>query len=242
MEDVVRSMNEKSDNQLWILFVMILFVIGVWLGSYWYIENHYPIYDVKGQVGDMFGAINALFSGLAFAGLIYAIYLQNKELKLQKEELWKTQEIAEEQEKALRSQAESQNLAVFQASFTQMLEIHFRLMDSYSKNEINGSQHFNASLVNACELGLNEMESYVMERWDARLLNHLHHIANIVGLVLIEFPNDIKRQDLYISRLVCSLSYYLCLFITKASGLEYYKGIQSELELLSVYIERHISI
>lgn len=35
----------------------------------------------------MFGAVNALFSGLAFAGIIYTIFLQKEELALQREEL-----------------------------------------------------------------------------------------------------------------------------------------------------------
>jgi hypothetical protein len=38
----------------------------------------------RGSFGDMFGAANALFSGFAFAGVIYAILLQRQELKLQR--------------------------------------------------------------------------------------------------------------------------------------------------------------
>lgn len=41
----------------------------------------------RGTFGDMFGAVNALFSGLAFAGIIYTITLQRQELSLQREEL-----------------------------------------------------------------------------------------------------------------------------------------------------------
>jgi len=40
-----------------------------------------------GVFGDQFGSVNALFSGLAFAGVIYAVILQSKELELQREEL-----------------------------------------------------------------------------------------------------------------------------------------------------------
>ena len=40
-----------------------------------------------GQFGDMFGALNSLFSGLAFAGVVLAIVLQSNELKLQRKEL-----------------------------------------------------------------------------------------------------------------------------------------------------------
>jgi hypothetical protein len=43
--------------------------------------------ESPGEFGDMFGAINALFSGLALAGVIIAILLQRSELRLQREEL-----------------------------------------------------------------------------------------------------------------------------------------------------------
>ena len=46
-----------------------------------------PDWQTRGQVGDSFGALNALFSGLAFAGLIATILLQSKELALQRKEL-----------------------------------------------------------------------------------------------------------------------------------------------------------
>ena len=40
-----------------------------------------------GQVGDKYGSVNALFSGLAFTGLIVTIFLQRRELKQNTEEL-----------------------------------------------------------------------------------------------------------------------------------------------------------
>ena len=43
--------------------------------------------DVRGQFGDIFGGVNALFTGLAFAGVIYTILLQRRELELQRQEL-----------------------------------------------------------------------------------------------------------------------------------------------------------
>src|SRR5687768_14058386 len=44
-------------------------------------------WSMRGQFGDMFGAVNALFSGLAFAGIIYTILLQREELEAQRKEL-----------------------------------------------------------------------------------------------------------------------------------------------------------
>ncbi len=44
----------------------------------------------QGQFGDLFGGINALFSGLALAGVVTAVILQSHELQLQRTELTKT--------------------------------------------------------------------------------------------------------------------------------------------------------
>lgn len=58
-----------------------LLILATWWGSgFWINKNINP--DYRGIVGDMFGAVNALFSGLAFAGLIYTITVQRKELSL----------------------------------------------------------------------------------------------------------------------------------------------------------------
>jgi G3E family GTPase len=35
----------------------------------------------RGQFGDLFGAVNAFFTGLAFAGVIFTIFLQRRELE-----------------------------------------------------------------------------------------------------------------------------------------------------------------
>lgn len=61
--------------------VVILIVTGI--GILWVSDD----LAKAGQFGDMFGGANALFSGLAFVGVIYAILLQSKELELQREEL-----------------------------------------------------------------------------------------------------------------------------------------------------------
>ena len=46
--------------------------------------------DSTALIGDSFGLLNTLFSGLAFAGVIITILLQREELKLQREELAKS--------------------------------------------------------------------------------------------------------------------------------------------------------
>ena len=70
----------------------------------------------RGAFGDSFGVVNALFSGLAFAGVIFAILLQKKELELQR--------IAIEGEKKA---FQKQN---FESSFFQLLTIHNDVVNS----------------------------------------------------------------------------------------------------------------
>lgn len=63
------------------------FLITMWLATPFFLSCLYPDMASRGQFGDMFGAINALFSGLALLGTIYAVILQQRELELQREEL-----------------------------------------------------------------------------------------------------------------------------------------------------------
>ena len=74
--------------------------------------------ESRGQFGDMFGAVNSLFSALAFAGVLLAIILQRQELQLQRQELLLSRQelkrAAQAQEKsqeALAAQLEVQSLA-----------------------------------------------------------------------------------------------------------------------------------
>jgi hypothetical protein len=56
----------------------------------------------------MFGAVNALFSALAFAGVIYAMLQQQKELRYQFEELQDSRKAMQQAAKAHERTAESQ--------------------------------------------------------------------------------------------------------------------------------------
>lgn len=58
-------------------------VVALW-GLSWLMISLWDVPDQAGTFGDMFGAINALFSGLAFAGLIITILLQREDISIQR--------------------------------------------------------------------------------------------------------------------------------------------------------------
>jgi hypothetical protein len=90
------------------IFLAIVLTLWVTLG-YVLPTNIFAKPDQRGQFGDMFGAVNSLFSALAFAGVIYTILLQRQELALQREELEQTR--AELARAASAQEAATGNLA-----------------------------------------------------------------------------------------------------------------------------------
>lgn len=65
-------------------------IISTWAISGLIIYYSFNDSSDRGTFGDMFGAINALFSGLALFGVIVTILIQQKELHLQRKELTET--------------------------------------------------------------------------------------------------------------------------------------------------------
>lgn len=71
-------------------------IASVWLATGPVLAWLWPNLAERGQVGDSFGALNALFSGLALGGVIVAVVLQSRELELQRDELKKSVEAQKE--------------------------------------------------------------------------------------------------------------------------------------------------
>lgn len=99
--------------------IVALLVVSIWAGSFAVISKLLDSWETRGQFGDLFGAVNALFSGLAFAGLIYTVLLQRHELALQREELKLQREEMAKSRGELARQADIQR-AQFSAAVAQL--------------------------------------------------------------------------------------------------------------------------
>ena len=113
--------------------VIVLFLLNMSL----ILVNKDPTW--RGTFGDQFGAVNALFSGLAFAGLIYTIILQRRDLelqrndlKLQREELALTRKEMEEQTAEFEKQNETLRIQRFENTFFNMLSQFQEVVNSLS--------------------------------------------------------------------------------------------------------------
>jgi len=120
-----------------ILIILFITVFILWILNPIIIGYIYPDMEKRGQAGDLFGAVNSLFSGLAFAGIIWSLRLQQTQLEMQKEELklQREEQIAARKELAgqkeqLQQQSETFDLQRFENSFFSLLNLHKK----YQKN------------------------------------------------------------------------------------------------------------
>lgn len=78
----------KTAKDIFLYLLIVGLVVFIWLATSKWIDmtvvsgtdTDQVLAAVKGQFGDKFGAANALFSGLAFAGIIITLLLQRRDL------------------------------------------------------------------------------------------------------------------------------------------------------------------
>lgn len=139
---------ELPDRKLWAwLVVGGIAVVAVWL-AVTYLFVPYVTVDApsSGATGDIFGGVNALFSGLAFGGLIVTLVLQRDELRAQRNELRLTRIELRGQAAALSAQERAVTKQTLEATFLRLMELHTRTVDSFGMQELvhgRGSGLFN---------------------------------------------------------------------------------------------------
>lgn len=126
--------NEVNDDKMKTLYILLGLVFIIWTTSYilifLFIEK-----DRHGTFGDTFGAINSLFSGLAFAGIIYTILLQRKELELQRQELRETRKELERAANAQESSGQQLKRQAENLKMTAKLNALSTLVNFYNDRE-----------------------------------------------------------------------------------------------------------
>lgn len=159
---------------------IVLFVVCLWVFFPFVLWIFYPSLQDRGQFGDSYAVVNTLFSGLAFGGVVYALILQRRELRLQRREL---KEARIQYARSARALEESQGEAVKARSanvFFHIMEILQSLRPKWHRLYALSKDHHEwtpeeialADLVSVnlqyvsylCMSGFID-DSYVMEGW-----------------------------------------------------------------------------
>lgn len=98
-----------NKNLVWVMLGGVVFLFLLNLCLIWGIDDP----NWRGTFGDQFGAVNALFSGLAFTGLIYTIILQRRDLEIQRNDL----RLQRDELKQTRKEFEEQNMTMKRQRF-----------------------------------------------------------------------------------------------------------------------------
>lgn len=87
-EDKETKREKRSLQAGTTLFIALLVAtVVIWGLSAIIIFYYGDTWEARGTMGDMFGAVNALFSGLAFAAILFTILLQREEIKMNRGEI-----------------------------------------------------------------------------------------------------------------------------------------------------------
>jgi hypothetical protein len=117
-----REASRIKYSRLWLYLGL---VIALW-GLSWLLivkSDSLSSWAYREQFGGMFGAVSSLFSGLAFAGLIFTIQLQKEELRLTRTEV-------RDQTRWIERQARTLEIQAFRDMFFQMLRVQMAIVEA----------------------------------------------------------------------------------------------------------------
>lgn len=118
--------------------LLAVFIIGaIWLFVPRLMQTLFPLYAIAregpattnpdvsnlGAFGDVFGAINALFTGATLAFLFFSVWNQRYELKLLRQEQAENRKVMQQQEEHMKAQAFALRAQVDNAMFSTLLSV-----------------------------------------------------------------------------------------------------------------------
>lgn len=227
--------NEKTDKggintkkwTKWVFIIVLVLYLGYFSVMCWLFPGNL---EKRGQFGDMFGALGALFSGLAFAGLIITIMQQREDLKnqrdeinlqredleaqtealrLQKEEIAQTNEELKSQRKEMEEQNKTIMLQRFENTFFNMLNLQMNIFEKVryqtTGNVVCGEEAirhiFSRFRASITNLDVNNI-------YFGELDHYNRHLAQILKLIdQTDFLSKAEKYN-YVGLLTSHMSYY----------------------------------
>lgn len=138
----------------------------------------YHNWEICGTFGDQFGAVNALFSGLAFLGLIYTIKQQSEDLHLQKEEL-----------RTMNDEAKKQR---FESTFFSMMQLQQQIVADMSAREYMPHIKYNSKREYETTHETHDFTGRNMFYYSFCVCDHVPSDLNLVGI-----PHRGMREIIY---------------------------------------------
>lgn len=164
--------------------LIVMVIIFLWGASWYFIPTWYGKTELEaGTFGDMFGAVNALFSGLAFAGLIYTILLQREDLKIQRKSFDNQFKELQHQVENTKRQLELTKYQSYQDTLRYLFQVKAKAIENikyYKWDEESGHVKLNRSGYDFIDLFYQAEESNIQKNSTEK---------NIIFLDIFKFIN-----------------------------------------------------
>ena len=247
-EETPKKFWDIENFKMWIVIISVI-LIAFYLSVYLCINNA----GDRGTFGDTFGAVNALFSGLAFAGMYVALTLQRKEFKLQREEFEKNTDALksqkeemtnqkkelEQQKKIMAEQLKLAGITHVESTLFYMLGQHNNILNSLSSEISNGRggmlyvtvkgieyiNHLNDRIEPPHVYYLNDSERINVSPYINNLMQIFKYIDETEVLKSDDVDDEFEKRHRYCSMVTSSLSNNELILI------EYYLSIYTGIEL-----------
>ncbi len=139
-EEELKDEIEPKSLHTWARAIAIclnIWIVGAIVTHVW---SHFFFEEISGSskqalFGDSFGAVNALISAFAFAGMLVAFFLQRYELRLQRKELQLTRDEMSDQTKQFVLQNKTLQIQRFESTFFHMMELQQQIVNELSANQ-----------------------------------------------------------------------------------------------------------
>ncbi len=237
-----RTTKLVENFKFWLIIIPLFLII-----FYIAVKN---LTEKQGEFGDTFGAANALFSGLAFAGMYVALSLQRKEFELQrmefkrntgalesqKEEMTNQKKELEQQKKIMAEQLKLAGISQVEGTLFYMLGQHNNILNSLSSEISNGRGGMLYVTVKGIEYinhlndrvepyYLNDSERINVSPYINNLMQIFRYIDETEVLKSDDVDDEFEKRHRYCSMVTSSLSNNELILI------EYYLSIYTGIEL-----------
>ncbi len=233
----------------WLVLVAVI-VLAVWLCNWYFLKDIGS--TERGTFGDMFGGINALFSGLAFAVFIFTLIQQRAELALQRRELQLTRNEMVGQREQLVNQNNTLLLQRFENTFFQLLRLHNEIVQSIDldrsgatarvgrdcfvsfssrlKNELSGVKRIDSPL------SIAKIENAYEQFYKQNERNTAHYFRSLYNLLKCVDRSELaQKQKKFYTNLIRSQLSSQELFVLFFNGLSKY-GLEKMKPLVEKYM------
>lgn len=233
--------------------MLTLLVMAMWAGSLLLVAYAIPEWSDRGSFGDMFGAVGALFSGLAFVGLIVTIYVQLEQLDLHSDQLREAREELKRQKEELAAQHETLRKQRFEDTFFQLLRLHSDIVNTMDIDIRQGGtrrgrdcfvvmynelyrEFSQANPPGEAGDGLGAINQIFQEFYHKHQADLGHYFTNLSSIVKFVNSNEIPDKNFYVNLLASELSSHELLLLfyygLSDSGSQSFKPLIEQYDML----------